>query len=151
KVLGKENIPQKGGALLVSNHMSFIDVVLISAAINRPVRFLMFKDVYDIPFLKPFAVLMRAIPVPPEMRPRDIIRSFRMAGEAIRSGELVCVFGEGQITRTGQMLPFRKGMERIIRGVNAPIIPVNLHGVWGSIFSFEREKFLWKAPRRMPY
>ncbi len=151
KVLGKENIPRQGGALLVSNHMSFVDVVLISAAANRPIRFLIFRDVYDLPFIKPFAVLMRAIPVPNEMRPRDLITAFRTATDAILAGELVCVFGEGQITRTGQMLPFRKGMERIIRGVDAPIIPVNLHGVWGSIFSFERERFLWKAPRRMPY
>jgi acyl-[acyl-carrier-protein]-phospholipid O-acyltransferase/long-chain-fatty-acid--[acyl-carrier-protein] ligase len=151
KVLGQENIPREGGALLVSNHMSFVDVVLISAAANRPIRFLIFKEVYDLAFIKPFAVLMRAIPVPNEMRPRDLITAFRTATDAIRTGELVCVFGEGQITRTGQMLPFRKGMERIIRGVSAPIIPVNLHGLWGSIFSFERERFLWKAPRRMPY
>ncbi|MBZ5530248.1 MAG: AMP-binding protein [Acidobacteriia bacterium] len=151
RVLGKENIPRKGGALLVSNHMSFVDVVLISAAANRPIRFLMFRDVYDSPFIKPFALLMRAIPIPTELRPRDLIESFRVASAAIRAGELVCVFAEGQITRTGSMLPFRKGMERIIRGVDAPIIPVNLHGVWGSIFSYERERFLWKAPRRMPY
>ncbi|HEY2171180.1 MAG TPA: 1-acyl-sn-glycerol-3-phosphate acyltransferase [Candidatus Angelobacter sp.] len=151
KLLGKENIPQKGGALLVSNHMSFVDVVLISAAANRPVRFLIFNDVYNIPFIKPFALLMRAIPIPTEMRPRDIVRSFRIASDAIRAGELVCVFAEGHITRTGSMLPFRKGMERIVHGLDAPVIPVNLHGVWGSIFSYERERFLWKAPRRMPY
>jgi acyl-[acyl-carrier-protein]-phospholipid O-acyltransferase / long-chain-fatty-acid--[acyl-carrier-protein] ligase len=151
KVLGKENIPGKGGALLVSNHMSFVDVVLISAAAKRPVRFLIFSDVYNLPFIKPFALLMRAIPIPTEMRPRDIVRAFREASDAIRAGELVCVFAEGHITRTGSMLPFRKGMERIIRGLDAPIVPVNLHGVWGSIFSYERERFLWKAPRRMPY
>ena len=151
KVLGRENIPRSGGALLVSNHMSFVDVVLISAAANRPIRFLIFRDVYNIPFIKPFALLMRAIPVPTEMRPRDIVRSFRIASDAIRAGELVCVFAEGHITRTGSMLPFHKGMERIIRGLDAPVIPVNLHGVWGSIFSYERERFLWKAPRRMPY
>lgn len=151
KVLGKENIPREGGALLVSNHMSFVDVVLISAAANRPIRFLIFRDVYNIPFIKPFALLMRAIPIPTEMRPRDIDQSFRSASDAIRAGELVCVFAEGHITRTGSMLPFRKGMERIIRGLDAPVIPVNLHGVWGSIFSYERERFLWKMPRRMPY
>jgi acyl-[acyl-carrier-protein]-phospholipid O-acyltransferase / long-chain-fatty-acid--[acyl-carrier-protein] ligase len=151
KVLGKENIPQNGGALLVSNHMSFVDVVLISAATNRPIRFLIFRDVYEVPFIKPFALLMRAIPIPTEMRPRDIARSFRAASDAIRAGELVCVFAEGHITRTGSLLPFRKGMERIVRGLDAPIVPINLHGVWGSIFSYERERFLWKAPRRMPY
>jgi acyl-[acyl-carrier-protein]-phospholipid O-acyltransferase/long-chain-fatty-acid--[acyl-carrier-protein] ligase len=63
----------------------------------------------------------------------------------------VCIFAEGQITRTGQLLPFRRGLERIMKGVDVPIIPVNLDGVWGSIFSFERGRFLWKMPRRMPY
>ena len=151
KILGRENIPQKGGALLVSNHLSFVDVVLISVAANRPIRFLIFKDVYDNPLIKPFARLLRAIPVSPELRPRDIIHSLREASDAIRAGDLVCVFAEGQITRTGQMLPFGRGMERISKGLTQPIVPVNLHGVWGSIFSFERERFLWKMPRRMPY
>src|SRR5580765_6437078 len=86
KVLGKENIPRTGGALLVSNHMSFVDVVLISAAANRPIRFLIFRDVYNIRFIKPFALLMRAIPIATEMRQRDIISSFRVASDAIRAG-----------------------------------------------------------------
>jgi acyl-[acyl-carrier-protein]-phospholipid O-acyltransferase/long-chain-fatty-acid--[acyl-carrier-protein] ligase len=69
----------------------------------------------------------------------------------LRNGEIVCIFAEGQITRTGQLLPFRRGLERIMKGVEVPIIPVNLDGVWGSIFSFERGRFLWKMPRRIPY
>src|ERR1700734_1661375 len=69
----------------------------------------------------------------------------------MRNGEVVCIFAEGQITRTGQMLPFRRGLERIVKGIDVPIIPVNLDGVWGSIFSFERGRFLWKMPRRIPY
>ncbi len=64
---------------------------------------------------------------------------------------MVCIFAEGQITRIGQLLPFRRGMERIMKGVDAPIVPVNLDGVWGSIFSFERGRFLWKMPRSIPY
>lgn len=151
KVMGGENIPQKGGALLVANHMSFIDVVLINAAASRPVRFLIFKDIYDHPLLRPFLALMQAIPISPDLRPRDKIRSLQLAGQAIRNGELVCVFAEGQISRTGQMLPFRRGVERIMKNVDAPIVPVNLHGVWGSIFSFERGRFVWKLPRHIPY
>jgi acyl-[acyl-carrier-protein]-phospholipid O-acyltransferase / long-chain-fatty-acid--[acyl-carrier-protein] ligase len=95
--------------------------------------------------------MMKAIPISSELRPRDMIRSLREASDAIRAGEIVCIFAEGQITRIGQMLPFRRGMERIIKGVDAPIVPVNLYGVWGSIFSFERNRFLWKVPRRIPY
>ena len=80
-----------------------------------------------------------------ELRPRDMIRSLRTASEALRQDELVCIFAEGQITRTGQLLPFRRGLERIMKGVDVPIIPVNLDGVWGSIFSFERGRFLWPS------
>jgi acyl-[acyl-carrier-protein]-phospholipid O-acyltransferase/long-chain-fatty-acid--[acyl-carrier-protein] ligase len=75
----------------------------------------------------------------------------RTASDALRDDEIVCIFAEGQITRTGQLLPFRRGLERIMKGVEVPIIPVNLDGVWGSIFSFERGRFLWKMPRRIPY
>jgi len=80
-----------------------------------------------------------------------MIHSLRMATDALKSGEVVCIFPEGQMTRIGQMLPFRRGMERIIKGVDVPIIPVNLDGVWGSIFSFAGGRFLWKFPRRIPY
>src|SRR5882724_1373902 len=151
KIIGRDNIPEKGGALFVSNHMSFVDVLLLVSATDRPIRFIMFKGIYDQPFVKPFAIMLRAIPISSELRPRDMIRSLRTASDAIRAGEIVCIFAEGQITRTGQLLPFRRGMERIMKGIDAPIVPINLHGVWGSIFSFERNRFLWKAPRRIPY
>jgi len=151
KLLGRDNIPEKGGALLVCNHMSFVDVLLLIASADRPIRFLMFQDIYELPVLKPFARMMRAIPISSELRPRDMIRSLRTASDAIRNGELVCIFAEGQISRTGQMLPFRRGLERIMQDVDAPIVPVALHGVWGSIFSFENRRFLWKFPRRIPY
>src|SRR5258708_4076450 len=80
-----------------------------------------------------------------------MIQSLRDASEAIKNGEIVCIFAEGQITRIGQMLPFRRGFERIMKEVEAPIIPVALDGVWGSIFSFEKGRFLWKLPRSVPY
>src|SRR3954447_2915500 len=84
-----------------------------------------------------------------------MIKSLRDASETINNGGIVCIFAEGQITRIGQMLPFRRGMERIMKGVSpestAPIVPVHLDGVWGSIFSFEKGRFLWKLPRKIPY
>ncbi len=151
KVLGRDNFPEKSGALLVCNHMSFVDVALLIASTDRPIRFLMYKGIYDNRFIKPFASMMKAIPISSEQRPREMLRSLRTASDALRAGEIVCIFAEGQITRTGQMLPFRRGLERIIKGVDVPIIPVNLDGVWGSIFSFERGRFLWKVPRQIPY
>ncbi len=151
RVEGRDNIPETGGALFVSNHMSLIDAVLLIASTDRPIRFLMFKGIYDLPYIKPFAKMIRAIPISSELRPREMLQSLREATNAIRSGEVVCIFAEGQITRIGQLLPFRRGMERIMKGVDAPIVPVNLDGVWGSIFSFERGRFLWKLPRSIPY
>jgi acyl-[acyl-carrier-protein]-phospholipid O-acyltransferase/long-chain-fatty-acid--[acyl-carrier-protein] ligase len=151
KVLGRDNFPDKSGALLVCNHMSFVDALLLIASTDRPIRFLVYKAIYDRRLLKPFARAMKVIPISSEQRPREMIRSLRTATEALRNDEIVCIFAEGQITRTGQLLPFRRGLERIMKGVEAPIIPVNLDGVWGSIFSFERGRFLWKVPRQIPY
>src|SRR5277367_2236656 len=149
RVRGHDNIPKSGGALLVANHMSFVDALLLIASSERPIRFLIDKGIYDLPYVKPFARLTRAIPVSSNLRPREMLQSLRGASGAIRSGEVVCIFAEGEITRIGQMLPFRRGFARILKGLDAPIVPVNLEGVWGSIFSFERGRFLWKTPRAL--
>jgi acyl-[acyl-carrier-protein]-phospholipid O-acyltransferase / long-chain-fatty-acid--[acyl-carrier-protein] ligase len=151
RVEGRENIPETGGALFVSNHMSFVDALLLVASTDRSIRFLMFKGIYDLPYVRPFAKMIRAIPISSELRPRELLQSLREATHAIQQGEVVCIFAEGQITRIGSLLPFRRGMERIMKGVDAPIVPVNLDGVWGSIFSFEHGRFLWKLPRSVPY
>jgi acyl-[acyl-carrier-protein]-phospholipid O-acyltransferase/long-chain-fatty-acid--[acyl-carrier-protein] ligase len=151
RVIGRENFPAKTGALLVCNHMSFVDAALLIASTDRPIRFLMYKGIYDNPVVKPLAKVIKAIPISDEQRPRDMIHSLNTASEALRQDEIVCIFAEGQITRTGQLLPFHRGFERIMKDVHVPIIPVNLDGVWGSIFSFARGRFLWKIPRHIPY
>jgi acyl-[acyl-carrier-protein]-phospholipid O-acyltransferase/long-chain-fatty-acid--[acyl-carrier-protein] ligase len=151
RVEGRENVPAKGGALFVANHLSFIDALLLVASTERRVRFIILKDFYDHPIVGPFARIMQAIPISSRQRPRDMIRSLREASEAIRAGRVVCIFAEGQITRIGHLLPFRRGLERIMKGVDAPIIPVNLDGVWGSLFSFDRGRFLWKMPKRFAH
>ena len=151
KVIGRDNFPEKTGALLVCNHMSFVDVALLVAATDRPIRFIMYQGIYDQPVVKPFAKMVKAIPISSEQHPRELLHSLKVASDALRNDEIVCIFAEGQITRTGQLLPFRRGLERIMKNVEVPIIPVNLDGVWGSIFSFERGRFLWKMPRRIPY
>ena len=150
-VAGRERVPARGGGLLVPNHVSMADAVLLLAAVDRPVRFLMFKGSYDHPLVKPFAKILGVIPISSDQGPREMIHSLRRATKALEDGELVCIFPEGQMTRIGQMMPFRRGMERIIKGVDVPIIPVNLDGVWGSIFSFAGGRFLWKLPRYLPY
>src|ERR1700721_2718400 len=129
--------------------MSFVDAALLVASTDRPIRFLIYKGIYEMPAIKPFAKMMKAIPISSEQRPREMIRSLHTASDALRDYEIVCIFAEGQITRTGQLLPFRRGLERIMKGVDAPIVPVSLDGVWGSIFSFEGGRFLWKMPRHL--
>ena len=151
RVMGRDHIPAKGGALFVCNHLSLADAMLLQASTDRPIRFIMLKALYDAPLIKPFARIMRAIPISSELRPREMIKSLQTASEAIQNGEVVCIFAEGQITRIGQLLPFRRGFERIMKEQTAPIIPVALEGVWGSLFSFEGGKFIWKWPHRIPH
>ena len=151
RVEGRDNIPDKGGALFVCNHLSLVDGLLLIASTDRFIRFIMHKDIYEKRLIKPLARIMKVIPISSEVRPREMIRSLAEASESIKEGDVVCIFAEGQITRIGQMLPFRRGFERIMKGVDAPIIPVNLDGAWGSIFSYEKGRFLWKFPRRIPY
>ncbi len=150
-VAGREGVPARGGALLVPNHVSMADAVFLIASLDRPIRFLMFKGSYEHPLVKPFAKILGVIPISSDQGPREMIHSLREATQALQNGELVCIFPEGQMTRIGQMLPFRRGMERIMKGLDVPIIPVNLDGVWGSIFSFAGGRFLWKLPRHLPY
>jgi len=151
RVLGRDNIPAKGGALFVCNHVSFVDALLLIASTDRHVRFMMFAGNYELPYVKPFARILGVIPISSTQRPRDMLKSLRAASEAIRAGDVVCIFAEGQITRIGQLLPFHRRMEQIMKDLEAPIVPVALDGVWGSIFSFEKRRFIWKWPRRIPY
>lgn len=150
QVIGKENVPTSGGALLVCNHMSYADPFFVAAATRRDIRFLMFEEYYRKPLMRQFAGLFDAIPIASDQRPREMVRALREASESVRRGELVCIFAEGEISRIGRMLPFRRGVERIMRDVDAPVVPMHLEGVWGSIFSFERGRAFFKAPKRIP-
>ena len=151
RVVGRDNIPEKGGALFVCNHVSWVDAILLIASTDRPVRFLMFKEIYERRWVNWGARILGVIPVSSEQRPRELIQSLQRATDAIRHGEVVCIFAEGEITRIGQLLPFRRGMERIIKDVDAPIIPVALDGVSGSWLSFKNGRFVWHLPRRIPH
>ena len=151
RLVGRDHIPAKGGALLVCNHLSFADALLLIASTDRPIRFLMFKGIYESRWIKPFAKILGAIPVSSGQRPRELLHSLQAASDAIRAGEVVCIFAEGQITRLGQLLPFQRGFERIMKDVDAPIIPVALDGVLGSPTSFERGKMVRRFPEHLPH
>ncbi len=168
RVEGLENLPRHGGALLISNHVSFVDWLPLMVAADRPVRFLMGKEYYDKPWIKPFANIPRVIPIPPEIRPRELIQALHDCGKAIKNGDVVCIFAEGALTRTGELQPFRRGFEHMMKGVaddtnNPPatanssktlpppvIVPAALIDIWGSIFSFAGGKFIWKLPPQFP-
>jgi acyl-[acyl-carrier-protein]-phospholipid O-acyltransferase/long-chain-fatty-acid--[acyl-carrier-protein] ligase len=148
-VRGLENLPRRGGVLLVSNHVSFMDWLLLTAAAARPVRFFISSEFYESPWLGPVVRVARVIPIPPGLRPHEIVQALRRCSDALRSGDVVCVFAEGGITRTGGLMPFQRGFEKIMPGVDAPIVPVALDGVWGSIFSFAGGKVFWKWPSQL--
>jgi len=150
-VVDGARVPAQGPALLVSNHLSMIDAFLVGAAIDRPVRFLIWRPYYEDPRIHWLVKRLNAIPVSENDSPRDILRSLMVARKALEQGELVCIFAEGEISRTGNLLEFKRGFEVIVKGLDVPIVPVLLDRVWGSIFSFEHGKAIWKWPRRIPY
>jgi len=135
KVIGRFNVPHEGGALLTPNHVSFADGLFIIASIDRPVRFVVYADYFRHPIIGFLLRAMRAIPISGAGGPKQILQAFREAGRCLDAGQLVCVFPEGQITRTGLLQPFQRGMQRILKGRTAPIIPVHLDRATASLLS----------------
>lgn len=147
KVRGRENLPSPGtGALLICNHLSYVDAVVLQIASPRPIRFVAFAGLS-----RSLAVryLFRAAGVIPVSSDRPM-KGIRLAVDAIKEGEIVCVFPEGSISRTGQLMQLKRGFEMIARQAHAPVIPAIIDGLWGSVFSFAGNKYLWKSPRLMP-
>lgn len=151
RVVGGENVPLEGPVLLVSNHVSFVDAVLVAMANQRLVRFLMYRQYYELPVVRHLFKAMGCIPVSSSDGPKELVKSFQRARDYMMGGEAVCIFAEGGISRHGQMQRFKKGFERMVDGVDVPIVPVHLDEVWGSVFSFSEGKVLFKWPRRIPY
>jgi len=150
KIVGQENVPFRGGALLVANHISQADGILVGACVQRFIRFMVWKPYYEMKAINWYFRKTYAIPVSTS-NPREAVESIRRARKELQAGHVVCIFAEGAITRTGNMLPFKRGLEKIVHGLDVPVIPVHLDRVWGSIFSFEGGKFLWKRPKSFPY
>ena len=147
EVFHGHRMPEKGGVLLTPNHVSFVDVLILSAASPRPVRFLMIRDYFELPMVGHIARMFDSVPISAS-RAKDAIR---VAAEALAEGSVVCIFPEGQLSRSGQLNEIKSGFSLISRKGGCPILPVYMDGVWGSIFSCERDKFFWKKPRRIPY
>lgn len=151
RIVGRQRVPEEGPVLLVPNHVSFIDGFLLLASLDRPIRFVVDATYFHYPLLEPFMRSLGAIPISAGSGPKELLRSLRRVGEALDEGEVVCIFPEGQITRTGMLLPFRRGYERVLKGREVPVVPVHLDRLWGSLFSRSGGRFVAKVPRRIPY
>lgn len=150
-VQGMDNIPKEGGALIVSNHVSWADAVLLYLNSPRPIRMIGYGPYVEKGVMAWMSRWFAVIPINPGSGRRSIVQSIETAREAVRSGDVVCIFPEGGLTRSGQMLDFKPGAASIIRGTDAPVIPIHLGGLWGSIFSYWGGRFFWKIPRKIPY
>ena len=152
RVIGVDNVPVEGPALLVCNHVGWIDGPLLTATQQRRIRFVMSRKTYENSRVFRYcADLMQAILIHTDDPPRKIVAALKEAREALDDGWMVCIFPEGALSLSGQMNEFKSGFERIVRGTDYPIIPVYLGGAWGSIFSYFYGKPFTRFPKMIPY
>ena len=133
KYVGFEKIPATGPAILVCNHVSYMDGPIIDAGCNRPVRYLIDQDIYNYPVVHYLMELNKSIPI--AYNRKSVEKAFDDISQALKDGELVCIFPEGFLTFTGSLGRFRPGIESIVKRDPVPVIPIALNGLWGSIFS----------------
>jgi 1-acyl-sn-glycerol-3-phosphate acyltransferase len=149
---GLERIPDEGPALIVANHVSFVDALVISAACPRPIRFVMDHRIFRLPVLAFVFRTSRAIPIASAKEdPAMMERAFEEVAQALRAGDLVAIFPEGRITDSGEMYPFRPGVKRILEATPVPVVPVSLRGLWGSFFSRKDGAAMTRPSRLMPF
>lgn len=146
---GLERLPESGPALLVCNHVSYVDALIISAAVRRPIRFVMHQRFYRLPALHWFFKLTRMIPIDSaKNNPALLRRALEQIDTALKNSELVCLFPEGRLTRDGNISRFRPGVEKIVQRRPVPVVPLALRGLWGSFFSHKDGSAFSRRPRR---
>jgi len=147
---GLEKVPDEGAALLVCNHVSFMDPLIVMGVVRRPIRFVMYYKIYNIPLLNFIFRTAKAIPIAGRKEDAALLdAAFDEVDRALAQGELVCIFPEGGLTRDGEIAPFRSGVETILARRPVPVVPIALRGLWGSVFS-RRDTALGRSrlPRR---
>ncbi len=145
-----QHIPDEGACILVCNHVSFYDALILSASIRRPPRFVMYHTIFKTPILSFIFRTARAIPIAPAKEDAVLLeKAYADIAEALRDGDIVCIFPEGRITDNGEMYPFKAGITRILQDTPVPVIPVALRGMWGSISSRRGGAAFQKMPRRL--
>ncbi len=153
RVFNRENVPASGPVLLVCNHVSYIDWMLIWVACPRRLRFVAWAGWNKNPLLRLFLRFTKSIPVDGQAGPKAIVSALREISNALDRGEAICIFPEARLTRTGAMLPFHRGFERILKQTKTTVavVPVCISQIWGSIFSYRGGRIVWKWPERIPY
>lgn len=142
---GFEKIPKTGAAVLIANHVSYADGLIIASGINRPVRFVIDTHIYNVPGVNFFMRLNRAIPILPTRE--SVTQALNEISAGLKAGDLICIFPEGQLTYTGSLGRFKTGIESIIKRDPSLVYPIALTGLWGSIYS---RKYLGSIRRFIP-
>ena len=145
EVLGFENLPGQGGVLMLGNHVSWLDWAVIQIACPRPIRFVMYRGIYDRWYLRWFLDFFGVVPI----AGRQSKEALQKVNELLRAGEVVCMFPEGSISRNGQLGEFRKGYEHTVEGADGVIVPFYLRGLWGSRFSRSSERLQQSRNREL--
>ena len=149
---GLDNIPDDGAAVLVCNHVSFVDALIIAAACRRPVRFVMDHNIFRVPVLNFVFRTGRAIPIASAREnPGLLEKAYDEIARALEHGDVVCIFPEGRITDTGELYPFRSGIKRIVDRTPVPVVPLALRGLWGNFFSRKDGPAMSKPSRIRPF
>ncbi len=147
---GIENIPDKGPAVVVCNHVSYMDPILLAASIRRPMRFVMYYKIFKLPLLRYFFQHMKAIPIASAREDEQLMNeAFEKVDAELEKGSIVCIFPEGGITRDGEIQRFRPGIEKVIANRAVPVVPVALGHLWGSWFSRGKSGGVRKIPGRL--
>jgi 1-acyl-sn-glycerol-3-phosphate acyltransferase len=150
RTTGRENIPDDGPAIVVCNHVSFIDALVVGGSIQRPLRFVVWFRIFETPFLSFLFRNAKAIPIASASEDPEILETaFDQIDEELADGNLICIFPEGGITRDGEIQSFRSGIEKILERRPVPVIPVGLSGLWGSWFSRHKSGRLQRLPGRL--
>jgi 1-acyl-sn-glycerol-3-phosphate acyltransferase len=144
-----DRIPDEGPAVLVCNHVSYMDGLILGGACRRPIRFVMFEPIFRIPVLRFIFKTGKAIPIASRQENEAVyLNAFEEISKALDEGELVCIFPEGKLTTDGEIDEFKPGIEKIIKRNPVPVIPLALRGMWGSFFSHQQGKSLSRLPKR---
>jgi len=150
RTTGVENIPHRGPAVLVCNHVSFVDALVVGGCVHRPVRFVMHYKIFQIPLLKFIFKTAKTIPIASARENAALLQeSYDRIDEELQAGNIVCIFPEGAITRDSEIHSFRPGIEKIIERNPVPVIPVALCGLWGSWFSRQSGGGIRKVPGKL--